>query len=294
MERMDESNIDPVVYFIHEHRYRWARHFARGVVLDVACGIGYGSSILLSGGTVEKYLGIDFSGVAVRHAQQKFSGPSAHFIHGDAHHLALPEQSVDTIISLETIEHLPEPEMALREFGRVLKPGGLLIGSVPSVEYEEISEEVHGPNPYHLRRFELPELRALLAKHFFAVQFYTSEIDMVTTFKSVPPAGAEVGRVRLESPPAGGKVWGSYFFVAHKGEVASGQPAPLEDSIYYGISAIDYEKIRFLQFREALAAKDSLIQDIIREKDRQISEYRSLFFKPHRLARKAFKKVFGK
>lgn len=296
MERMDESNIDPVVYFIHEHRYRWASNFAQGIVLDVACGIGYGSGILRAGGKVKKYLGIDFSDEALGCARRKFTGPGVSFFRGDAQCLALPTTSVDTIVSLETIEHLPEPKKALSEFSRVLKPGGVLIGSVPTVEYEEISEEVHGTNPFHLHRFTFQELEELLGGFFPRVEFFTSEIDVVTTFKALPFAEKERGAMCVDRPHGKG-IWGSYFFVARKAGAAEYPPSPAEDCIYYGISAIEYEKFRFRPFREALAAKDSLID----EKERQIRDYagyvaelKSLFFKPHKLAGKVIKKVLGK
>lgn len=44
---------------------------------------------------------------------------------------ALPDQSVDVAICHHTLEHLPEPVMALRELHRVLKPGGRLVLHVP-------------------------------------------------------------------------------------------------------------------------------------------------------------------
>lgn len=47
---------------------------------------------------------------------------------------ALPyaEASFDTVISCETIEHVPDPALAVRELGRVLKPGGRLFLTTPS------------------------------------------------------------------------------------------------------------------------------------------------------------------
>ncbi len=50
----------------------------------------------------------------------------------DASSLPLADGSVDMVLSLELVEHVPEPAAVLREFARVLKPGGTVILSVPS------------------------------------------------------------------------------------------------------------------------------------------------------------------
>jgi SAM-dependent methyltransferase len=50
----------------------------------------------------------------------------------DASALPLADRSVDVVLSLELVEHVPEPAKVLTEFARVLKPGGAVIISVPS------------------------------------------------------------------------------------------------------------------------------------------------------------------
>jgi SAM-dependent methyltransferase len=50
----------------------------------------------------------------------------------DASRLPLADDSVDMLISLEMLEHVPDPPAVVREFGRVLKPGGTVLLSVPS------------------------------------------------------------------------------------------------------------------------------------------------------------------
>lgn len=50
----------------------------------------------------------------------------------DIENLPHPDGSFDTVISCETIEHVPDPARAVRELGRVLKPGGRLFLTTPS------------------------------------------------------------------------------------------------------------------------------------------------------------------
>ena len=49
----------------------------------------------------------------------------------DIAHMPMADRSVDAIMCTEVLEHIPDPQAALREFGRLVKPGGYLLVSVP-------------------------------------------------------------------------------------------------------------------------------------------------------------------
>jgi 2-polyprenyl-3-methyl-5-hydroxy-6-metoxy-1,4-benzoquinol methylase len=51
---------------------------------------------------------------------------------GDIQSIAHAKGSFDTVISCETVEHLPDPARAIRELARVLKPGGRLFLTTPN------------------------------------------------------------------------------------------------------------------------------------------------------------------
>ena len=53
-------------------------------------------------------------------------------LEGDVEHLPFADGQFGTVLCTEVIEHIPDPARALAEFRRVLKPGGVLIGSVPA------------------------------------------------------------------------------------------------------------------------------------------------------------------
>jgi SAM-dependent methyltransferase len=110
----------------------FSRHFpAAGQVLDVGCGDG-----LTTGPAVHaaglKYLGTDVSktGIASAHA----NGLDALLIDG-ADRLPLADNSVAAITCIEVLEHLFAPQDAIREFFRVLEPGGVLLATTPNVAY---------------------------------------------------------------------------------------------------------------------------------------------------------------
>jgi SAM-dependent methyltransferase len=97
---------------------------AHGMMLDVGCGIRPYESCFTP--FVKKYLGLEYS------PESGYRGNSADLC-GDAAALPLDSNSIDTILCTEVFEHLPNPEQAMKEFARVLRPGGVLITTAPFV-----------------------------------------------------------------------------------------------------------------------------------------------------------------
>jgi ubiquinone/menaquinone biosynthesis C-methylase UbiE len=101
-------------------------------VLEIACGRGGFSRELARHGA--RVTGTDFSPAALAIARSpggQNARPAA-FTQADAHHLPYRDASFDVIISCETIEHLLDPAAALREMGRVCRPGGALYLTTPN------------------------------------------------------------------------------------------------------------------------------------------------------------------
>ena len=94
----------------HIARYIVARGLIRpgDHVLDAACGTGYGSRFLKQVAT--KVWGFDYSDEALKHAELRHTlGDGIEFNKADFNtHVDYPE--VDVSVSLETVEHLKEPE----------------------------------------------------------------------------------------------------------------------------------------------------------------------------------------
>ncbi len=113
-----------------------ARLFERWVptgaqCLDVGCGDGRTSGLWLRGHGCS-YLGVDISEHAVEEARAL--GLQAQRI-DDAASLPVPQGAYDVVVSVEVLEHLFLPLDALTEMARVLRPGGVLIVTVPNVAY---------------------------------------------------------------------------------------------------------------------------------------------------------------
>ncbi|HJT19318.1 MAG TPA: class I SAM-dependent methyltransferase [Nitrospira sp.] len=147
----------------HLHRYAVARDLARGkTVLDIACGEGYGSSMLAD--IAAHVVGVDISVDAVAHASAKYRKPNLEFRVGDCTNIPLDRASVDMIVSFETIEHHAEHEKMLAEIKRVLRPDGLMVMSSP--DKREYTEQPVHENAFHVKELYAHEFEALLRRHF--------------------------------------------------------------------------------------------------------------------------------
>jgi ubiquinone/menaquinone biosynthesis C-methylase UbiE len=147
----------------HRARYRFAvqRIRAGERVLDVACGAGFGLTILRSAGA--RPFGVDYDAPTLKSIQEQHW-----LVQADAICLPLPDGSVDTVVSFETLEHVGDAAALVRELRRVLKPGGQLFLSTPNRAFGP--PELHTNNPFHVREFTAYELHQLLATHFETVQ----------------------------------------------------------------------------------------------------------------------------
>lgn len=99
---------------------------ARGVVLEI--GIGSGLNLPFYTKAVTKLYGVDPSAALLAMARKKAAGLACpvELLHQGAGHIPLADESVDAAVITWTLCSIDEPESALREVRRVLKPGGLL------------------------------------------------------------------------------------------------------------------------------------------------------------------------
>ena len=189
------------IWVEHWHRYHFARRWARDrVVLDVACGEGYGSALLARDAL--QVIGVDLSAEAIAHARSTYAAvANARFECAPCARLPLGDASVDVAVSFETIEHIAEQEAFLDELARVLRPEGLLILSCPNrLEYRD---RRGFENPFHVKELYRDELAQLLAPRFPASAWYGQRPSF---FSLIAPEGAPAAAGELieveESDPA--------------------------------------------------------------------------------------------
>ncbi|MDY7577607.1 glycosyltransferase [Herbaspirillum sp. RTI4] len=153
----------------HLHRYMQAREIAAGkIVLDIASGEGYGSSILSE--VAADVTGVDISGEAVAHASARYQRSNLRFLQGDCAAIPLPDHSVDLIVSFETIEHHEHHQEMMQEFKRILRPDGVVLISNPDRHY--YSDVPNYKNPYHVKELYEQEFKALLGSYFTNTRYF--------------------------------------------------------------------------------------------------------------------------
>lgn len=154
----------------HRSRYRFAAQFVSGrpgmVVLDVASGAGFGLDMLRQAGACP--IGVDYDGAALQEVRQ--AKPASRLVRGDAMRLPLGTDSIDMVVSFETIEHVQDAAALVDEVRRVLKPGGSLVVSTPNRAFGPPS--LHANNPFHIREFTAKELCDVLRVGFSDVRVY--------------------------------------------------------------------------------------------------------------------------
>jgi 2-polyprenyl-3-methyl-5-hydroxy-6-metoxy-1,4-benzoquinol methylase len=153
----------------HIARYIFAQNYTENkIVLDAACGAGYGS-LMLAENSAQVY-GIDISDNALDMATKLYNAENIKYTKGDIRELPYSAEAFDIIVSFETIEHILQAPAVLREFSRVLKPGGLLIISTPNAAVS--SPDGYIKNPYHIIEYSKNEFTNLLQLNFQTVQLY--------------------------------------------------------------------------------------------------------------------------
>ena len=165
-ERIVPGQVSQPLFREHEARYIFASGFVKDkVVLDVACGTGIGTHYLLKVGA-QSCLGLDIDGRAIDYARAAYKGCC--FTQCDARNLCVPDESVDVVVSFETIEHLENQLRFLQECNRVLRPGGILICSTPNRTLHRWARR----NPFHVRELTIDEFADLFKVVFANVQLY--------------------------------------------------------------------------------------------------------------------------
>jgi len=144
-------------------------------ILDCACGSGYGSAFLAECGHLVS--GADVAPVAVAFATHAYSGHhGATFVVADMVDLPYGSGSFDAVVSVEAIEHTKEPARALREFRRVLRPGGTLFITTPQ------GSEWKPWSPFHEWEARMDQFESMLSEAGFTEQkWWPSPTEWVVT-----------------------------------------------------------------------------------------------------------------
>ena len=141
------------------------QRYARGRLLDIGCGNQPYRG--MAAPHISEYVGLD-------HADTPHDLSKADLV-GSAYEIPVPDNSFDTVLCTDVLEHLEEPAAALAEAYRVLKPGGAAIYTVPL--FWHLHEE-----PRDFYRYTRYGLDYLFTKSGFAIVEITALSGFCATF----------------------------------------------------------------------------------------------------------------
>lgn len=144
-----------------------------GKILDVGCGAGAFTGLLKRNKPDLEIYGVDISKKAIEIAKKDF--PDVSFSVASAYRLPFPDNFFDAAVMKCVLEHLEDPDKALAELRRALKPGGLFWSITPLEgdrfvlsPPQRLTWKYHG----HLQRFSRASLLSLLGRNGFKVERY--------------------------------------------------------------------------------------------------------------------------
>jgi SAM-dependent methyltransferase len=147
----------------------WQRHVAAyrtaadllgpGRLLDLGCGIGHSYELLAPRETV----GLDVD-------PQALAGQDRETVAADMRSLPFPTASFSSVLSVHSIEHVPDARPVVAEIVRVLEPGGVAVLVTPNRFTFARPDEVI--DPYHYVEYGPAELAELLEPAFARVEIH--------------------------------------------------------------------------------------------------------------------------
>lgn len=141
--------------------YLVAKEYVKGNLLELGCGEGRGVQELMP--LVQSYTALDKIGEIVSHLQTSYP-------QGDFRQAVFPpfsglnDNTFDSIVTFQVIEHIQDDQLFIREMHRVLKPGGIALLTTPNIRMTLTR------NPWHVREYTAQELKSMASKVFGSVQ----------------------------------------------------------------------------------------------------------------------------
>ncbi len=176
---------------LNRNRLRAVFDHARGDVLDIGCGSDAYTAALRSRGHAT--VGIDYLAL---------QDPPPAFARASATRLPFREDAFGTALLFEVLEHIEDPELALREIGRV---AGRLVMSVPNCERDAVLAmaglvQYHYTDPTHVNFFDEASIRSLLEASGWSVTEVRHINPVSPGALSLHGWGVPVGVIRRIAP----------------------------------------------------------------------------------------------
>ncbi|MEM8713382.1 MAG: methyltransferase domain-containing protein, partial [Planctomycetota bacterium] len=145
----------PHLRLLVEDGLRVLEPHATGTLLDV--GVSEGPYRELFTPHVDRYVGLEYPQAILDKQPEMWELQNLNLlvqVFGDGARLPFLDGSVDTVLSTEVLEHVPDPRSLVLEMARVLKPGGKLLLTVPFIQpLHELPSDYYRFTPSSLKAF---------------------------------------------------------------------------------------------------------------------------------------------
>lgn len=173
---------------VHFLRRGGLTRIKRPRVLDAGCGTGGLIKDLCAAFPAAEVIGLDFSARACELARLR---TAAEIVQGSITELPFADESFEAVVSADVVCQVEDGARALREFARVVRPGGLVLVNVPAFRWlwsyhDDTCETKH--------RYTRPELCALFASAGLRVDF--------ASYANLPALPLIAARRKLFKPDA--------------------------------------------------------------------------------------------
>jgi len=132
---VDPDSNDPW-YLLVRRQLEPERDIAGRRIMEIGCGRGgFACWLATRSPPPNQVTALDYSSVAIEKGRAYAAAAGIRGVSwqtGDIQAIAHPDGAFDTVVSCETIEHVPDPRRAVRELARVLRPGGRLFLTTPN------------------------------------------------------------------------------------------------------------------------------------------------------------------
>ncbi len=168
--------------------YVFSKKYIFGDVLELGCGEGRGIETILK--KCNSYTAIDKINSVIDNLSSKYKEHNF-FVSNFPPFDKIDDDSYDTIISFQVIEHIEDDKLFVAEIKRILKPGGIALISTPNIRMTLTR------NPWHVREYTSEELRKLCELYFSniemngisgndkVIQYYNQNLNAVKKFKKL-------------------------------------------------------------------------------------------------------------
>lgn len=142
IERLDKMHTLDAFRTYKRQSFEALRPAEGSTIVEIGCGTGEDAARLAQACPGSKIIGTDLSEAMIAEATRRYGGlPNLEFMQSSADRLPFDSESVDAIRVDRVLIHVPDPQAAIEEMLRILKPGGRLVISEPDMSGCWVSTE---------------------------------------------------------------------------------------------------------------------------------------------------------